>query len=176
MTALKTNRKNDQYIREFARQVREIPTKILVVGTIAGYKAAVRHTYMDSGQFALNWQVLWGVRPKFTPPVWYQKQAGYPEKGSKLTIKGDTEKIFAMVMKRENLPLSAYASIQHSELFKKMAKTRTIKSSITNPFWDEQYGEYPSRAADRPGFKVDSEIRKAVTRAVYRALKSAEKG
>ena len=183
MSAIRTSVKNDQYIKTLAKEIRAVPGKVLAAATIAGFKAAVRHTYMDSGQFASNWQIYAGARPHFVSEKKLRGKHGPLKRGSKLTEKGGSDQIFSAVMREKGLPESPYAQFSHTDFYLKVSTSRIQKTAISNPFWDSKYGSsdsynpngyssYKSRAAIRPGHMVDKAITKAATRAAYRTLKS----
>lgn len=179
------NRKNDQYIREFVKTIKDVPNQVLAAASIAGFKAAVRHTYMDSGQFALNWQIKMGARARFLPEIQYRTRTGPFKRGDKRTEKGESDRIFSIAMGREGLPESPYGHYSSSELYRKISRSRSKKVSISNPFWDKRYGSetyikggrsgYPANAAVRPGHMVDKAIRQAATRAAHTTLKRLER-
>jgi hypothetical protein len=178
--------KKDQYIKTLAKEIRSVPNKVLAAAAIAGFKAAVRHTYMDSGQFAMNWQIYVGSRPRFVGAIRYRTKDGPIKRGNQLTAKGMSDKVFSTVMSRKGLPKSPYAHYTGTELYNRIANSRVKKISISNPFWDSRYGSesyvrggrsgYPANAAVRPGHMVDKAIRQAATRAAHTALKRLEKG
>jgi hypothetical protein len=182
---IKHSASNNHYIRTLAKEIRSIPGQVLAAATIAGFKAAVRHTYMDSGQFAMNWQLYVGARARFVPATEYRTKNGPMKRGDKLTAKGKADSVFAKVMAREGIPESPYSGYSHSDLYLKISTSRVMKTSIANPFWDDAYGKsntynagghssYKSRSAIRPGHMVDKAIRQAATRAAHTALRKLE--
>ena len=177
--------KNDKYIRDFVKTVKSIPSQVLAAASIAGFKAAVRHTYMDSGQFALNWQIKVGARARFVPEIQYRTRVGQYRRGDKRTDKGESDKIFSVVMSREGLPESPYAHYSSSDLYRRISRSRAKTVRISNPFWDSKYGSevyvrggrngYPANAVGRPGHLVNKYIQQAATRAAHTTLKRLEK-
>jgi len=183
---LAVSRRNNEYIKQLQKEIRSIPGAVLSAATAAGFKAAVSHTYMDSGQFAMNWHIGIGKNPPVIGPVAY-RDSGVLKKGSNLSKRGQTGKVFSVQMRMHGLPSSKYAPISKSRLYKEIISSNVSYTSITNPFWDDAYGRgnsynadgyssYKSRAAIRPGHMVDKAISQAITRAAHYTMKRINNG
>lgn len=179
---LNVDRQNDAYLKHFVKQLRETPGEVLATAAIAGFRAAVSHTYMDSGQFAFNWQIGVGKTPVFVEEIPYRGKL--IKRGDKLTDSGATQKIYTAAMKANRLPVGRHAQIKGTALFKEIVRRGVWHVSITNPYWDSKYGSesysagsrngYPANAAVRPGHMVDRAIQQASTRAAHRVVKRLE--
>ena len=173
---LEVKRKNDAYTKLIQKQLRSVPASILAAGAIAGFKAAITHTYQDSGQFAYNWQLSLGRSPSFNPANMVREKAGPYNQGDERTAKSDT-KVFQHLMAVYQLPPSKYSSIKNSKLYKFIVTGNYSQVTLSNPLWDSKYGSYVGRTVEKGGtFNANAAIQAAITRAAHTAMKNVNKG
>ena len=161
---------NKAYLLKVIQDIEEMPHEILASAAISGFKAAVKHTYKDSGQFAMNWRISPSGSGRIPAPVYYSRKSGYPKSRSG----GGESFAYDHVMQTHGIPERENAPLKDSRTFRDIVGKKSTKVSISNPFYNTgKYGPYPYRAAIN--YNVEMHIKSAITQAAYRAAKRWDK-